>query len=103
MGRDHNRVVCLHRLNDREDWSCSHRWASCLNCHQILNTYFSSAFSKPVYFLLLYNSKDPDCKDEHGQTALHKAAMNGNLDCIKILIGKGAETHIQDQAGTLFS
>ncbi|XP_038064456.1 26S proteasome non-ATPase regulatory subunit 10-like isoform X2 [Patiria miniata] len=48
---------------------------------------------------MLDQGEDPDLRTSHGQTALHRAAMNGNMDCAKVLISRGAQTHLQDQAG----
>ena len=40
-------------------------------------------------------------KDENGQTALHKASMNGWMDCVGYLLDKGAVVNSQDVAGIL--
>lgn len=34
-----------------------------------------------------------------GETALHKAASKGNLDCIKLLIERGANANVLDKQG----
>ena len=38
-------------------------------------------------------------KDDAGHTALHKAAMNGWLNCVEYLVDQGAQVNIPDQAG----
>jgi len=38
-------------------------------------------------------------RDEAGQTALHKAAMNGQLECIHLLLDNGADVNAIDHAG----
>ncbi len=43
--------------------------------------------------------QDPNRKDPAGQTALHKASMNGWLDSVTYLLGKGAQANIQDVSG----
>jgi ankyrin repeat protein len=38
-------------------------------------------------------------QDLHGKTALHHAALGGQVECIKILLAMGAELNLQDHAG----
>ncbi|XP_064394153.1 ankyrin repeat domain-containing protein 42-like [Halichondria panicea] len=38
-------------------------------------------------------------QDSHGSTAAHKAAGNGHLDCLQLLIDHGANTNIQNSSG----
>ena len=43
-----------------------------------------------------------DEKDHVCQTALHKAAMNGWLECVSFLLSRGASVHATDLAGKEF-
>lgn len=50
---------------------------------------------------LLVNGADMnDVDDEFGRTALHFAAFNGHLDCIKLLIEKGCAIDAKDKDGS---
>ena len=49
------------------------------------------------YFLCFL--QDPNTATKHGLTPLHKAAMNGNLQCAKLLVQNGAQVNIADVAG----
>ena len=40
-----------------------------------------------------------DVQDVDGQTALHVAATNGNLACVKILLDAGADSTLRDVEG----
>jgi len=42
-------------------------------------------------------------RDEAGQTALHKAAMNGWLDCIHLLLDHSIDVNAIDHAGIRYS
>ena len=44
-----------------------------------------------------------NARDEAGQTALHKAAMNGWLDCIHVLIDRPVDVNAIDHAGIYVS
>ena len=53
-----------------------------------------------VYFqLFFFFLQDPNTATKHGLTPLHKAAMNGNLHCAKLLVQNGAQVNIADVAG----
>lgn len=46
--------------------------------------------AKNVEILLEANSKsNPEAKDKNGMRAIHFAAMNGHIDCVKLMIEKG--------------
>ena len=42
---------------------------------------------------------DVNARDENGRTALMLAAVNGNEDCVKILIAAGADVNAKDNTG----
>ena len=45
------------------------------------------------------NNTDPDAVDSSGQTALHLCADRGHVDCLSILIKKGANVDASDDDG----
>ena len=47
-----------------------------------------------LIFLLLF--QHPDEIDENGVTAMHYAASNGNLDCLKLLVERGGDVNKED-------
>ena len=49
--------------------------------------------------LLSSGSFDVNQVDEYGQTLLHKAAMEGDVDCIRVLFKHGAEVNIKNRDG----
>lgn len=46
--------------------------------------------------LLLSCSADVECKDKHGYSPLHVAALSGNIDVVKHLLRLGAEVKPTD-------
>ena len=40
-----------------------------------------------------------NARDDAGQTALHKAAMNGRLECIHLLLDHGVDVNSIDHSG----
>lgn len=38
-------------------------------------------------------------KDHRSRTAVHVAALHGNADCVKFLLGQGADVDYQDEDG----
>lgn len=49
--------------------------------------------------LLLRAGADPNIADNSGTTPLMFAALNGGIDIVRALIGKGADTHLKDTEG----
>ncbi|MYF19982.1 MAG: hypothetical protein F4226_07330 [Synechococcus sp. SB0678_bin_12] len=49
--------------------------------------------------LLQGSQKDVNGKDEHGNTLLHQAAKEGQVEAIKVLIGAGARLNLKDKQG----
>ena len=45
---------------------------------------------------MLVNGADVDAKNIYGVAALHKAALRGNVDVVKILIEKGADVDMNE-------
>ena len=43
---------------------------------------------------------DINKRNEHGNTALNEMIKNGNLKCVKVLIGLGADVNRKDEKGT---
>jgi len=43
--------------------------------------------------------QEVNARDEYGQTALHRAAMNGSLACVSLLIAKGCQVNTGDVTG----
>ena len=48
---------------------------------------------------LLENGADPNKGNSEGQTALMRAAMNGCLNCVDILVDAGAYVNGRDDSG----
>jgi ankyrin repeat protein len=54
-----------------------------------------------IEVLLEQNSLDIHRQDEHGATALHHAAANGNAEIVEMLIAKGANPTTEDFTGRI--
>ena len=50
--------------------------------------------SLDVINALIEKGAPVNCQDEHGQTALHWAALNGQADRVALLLKNGAEVRI---------
>ncbi|KAK2765549.1 hypothetical protein FQN54_008403 [Arachnomyces sp. PD_36] len=50
-----------------------------------------------LYFIV--NGVDPNTKDKHLETALHKAVKHSNLEMIRTLLENGADINMPDQSG----
>lgn len=44
-------------------------------------------------------AQDPNSKDPMGNTAIHRAAANGHLNCLQRLMKKGGDVNQEDAAG----
>ncbi|PIK48720.1 putative E3 ubiquitin-protein ligase HACE1-like [Apostichopus japonicus] len=53
----------------------------------------------PDIELALSKGEDPNSKDPMGNTAIHKAAANGNLTCLQRLMKQGGDVSQEDAAG----
>ena len=51
--------------------------------------------------LLLMRKADPNFKDKHSATPLHKAAWNGQLEATRLLLEHGADETIPDADGEM--
>ena len=49
--------------------------------------------------LLDEQSIDVNFSDEHGDTLLHKAAFEGDVDCIRVLVNHGANVNVKNKDG----
>jgi ankyrin repeat protein len=47
----------------------------------------------------LPNTVDINCQDDSGSTPLHKAGFKGNVECVKLLLEKGANLLVKDNQG----
>jgi ankyrin repeat protein len=45
------------------------------------------------------NTVDINCQDDSGSTPLHKACFKGNVECVKLLLEKGANLLVKDNQG----
>ena len=52
-----------------------------------------------VKLLLEQDAIDVHLRDDHGATALHHAAANGNTEIVNLLIASGADTLVADSDG----
>ncbi|XP_054714855.1 serine/threonine-protein phosphatase 6 regulatory ankyrin repeat subunit B-like isoform X2 [Uloborus diversus] len=64
-----------------------------------LHAAVSSENPSAVHAVLQSDPNIIDVTDSHGQTALHYAARNGHEEIVKMLLVKGASTHLQDKKG----
>ena len=55
---------------------------------------------KAVRELLQYVT-DLDCMDNYGQSPAHLAAFNGEVECMKLLIGYGCNATLEDKQGKM--
>lgn len=49
--------------------------------------------------VMIWLGADPDCKSKYGDTALHMAIVNGNVEMVSYLLKKGASTDVKNSAG----
>ena len=54
------------------------------------------------YIYIYIYTQNPNDKNETGQTPLHRAAMNGWLDCVSVLLEAGAHANASDVSGELY-
>jgi ankyrin repeat protein len=47
----------------------------------------------------VHSGADIDAQDEDGETSLHKAAENGDIDMVRLLISKKARVNVKNNAG----
>ena len=53
----------------------------------------------PAYKVIVSDVFNINAGDKFGSTALHKAALRGHLDCLKVLLDKGADYKAKDRHG----
>lgn len=54
---------------------------------------------KDICELLLQNKADVNARTKKGQTALHKAAAYGSIECVKVLLENSADASLVDAEG----
>lgn len=58
--------------------------------------YTSGRQQESIIELLIAHGADPNARDDSGQTPLHAAAFEGELQAVKLLLQAGADPSIQD-------
>ena len=58
-------------------------------------------FSSTISLLIISSVQDPSHKDRAGTTVMHKAAANGHLNCLQLLVEKGGKLDIKDITGCI--
>lgn len=77
----------------RQDWDIHKDWT------HFTTKVLGDAAVTDLMKALLASGLSPDTRDKYGRTALHAAALLGQLDLVRFLLLKGADVNARDQDG----